>query len=1070
MTSKGAIARVVFAVAAAFLPMSASAQIAGMALDQANDNFGFYFNHVSFAWQSFTAGTNGHLRALQAHIYSTDGADWSATLEIREGSGTSGTLLTSQVIVGDGVKQQCTFVMEKPVRQTSGDVYSFVVRNASTGLTVRASADLYLGGRSHNNSYDYNFKTWVLASDWSEQSWRDTNFTADSTVIATAEQLAQFAWLVNNGTTFAGKTLALAADIDLGAHYWTPAGGDSARFNGVFKGAGRSISGLFIENPGVPYQGLFGVIDINASVEDLVLAHGDIRGGDYSGVVVGRAYGEVWRCRAAGVIAGGSMVGGVAGCTEGILEGCANAASVSGASAVGGVAGLARGGAGDCSNSGAVSGANDVGGVVGFANGDLRRCANSGAVAAHEGERTGGVAGSCSNVSLSECTNSGDVGGPATVGGIVGDPGLGLIDRCVNSGTVGGAWVGGIAAITGGTIRNCVNRGAVALTTPDGVVGGIAGENNSGVVVNCANEGAVSGSGESCFAGGLVGWNWGGEIRNGANSGAVTGTGGGDLGGIVGRNDGGGAVAGCFWKRTGTAPFDLDGVGYNAFGGVDDCQPFGAAPGTLGATVTVDGLATDSLAEALNAWMAMTRDDDGAPLRRWTPGSASAYPTLVESRWSDEGNFATNWYDAAGTDFVIGTPAELAGLAALVNGGTTFENRRVTLGADLAMEGREWTPIGALDEEGTTVSSFGGIFDGNGKTVSGVYVDRYSSFGTAGLFGAAQAAIIANLTVADADIAASDYAGALCGIQDASWILNCSSGGRVSGGEAAGGISGRVAGVIVNCWSGARVDGSAAGGVAGLSLGDQGVGRCYWKRTGTAPFDLSAVGEGDDVACYAFAGPPGALAEPPDEFPPTLAGALNDLVRSSGAVNGIDLYGWTSGATNRYPVLTPLIRVGGETVEEALSDGFCSGMTYAQVDAAVAAYANACPEVTAATFGALMSQADALGFTFAELAEDEALLDFKPSLVITAFDPASRSLTFRVGNGIDATPQASMNRLAASSVRRLVVQQMEAPDGEAADLQLEAEFSPDGSAHVTFMPVNESERGFFKIRVDRTIP
>lgn len=474
MTSKGAIARVVFAVAAAFLPMSASAQIAGMALDQANDNFGFYFNHVSFAWQSFTAGTNGHLRALQAHIYSTDGADWSATLEIREGSGTSGTLLTSQVIVGDGVKQQCTFVMEKPVRQTSGDVYSFVVRNASTGLTVRASADLYLGGRSHNNSYDYNFKTWVLASDWSEQSWRDTNFTADSTVIATAEQLAQFAWLVNNGTTFAGKTLALAADIDLGAHYWTPAGGDSARFNGVFKGAGRSISGLFIENPGVPYQGLFGVIDINASVEDLVLAHGDIRGGDYSGGVVGRAYGEVWRCRAAGVIAGGSMVGGVAGCTEGILEGCANAASVSGASAVGGVAGLARGGAGDCSNSGAVSGANDVGGVVGFANGDLRRCANSGAVAAHEGERTGGVAGSCSNVSLSECTNSGDVGGPATVGGIVGDPGLGLIDRCVNSGTVGDAWVGGIAAITGGTIRNCVNRGAVALTTPDGVVGGIA--------------------------------------------------------------------------------------------------------------------------------------------------------------------------------------------------------------------------------------------------------------------------------------------------------------------------------------------------------------------------------------------------------------------------------------------------------------------------------------------------------------------------------------------------------------------------------------------------------------------
>ena len=983
MKSNNTLATGLLAVAAACLPFVSSGQIPGMALDQGNDNFGYYFNNLSTAWQSFTAGTQGHLGAIQAHIYSTGGADWSATLEIRMGSGTSGSLLASQAVVGDGVNQPRAFVLEKPIRQTPDDVFSFVFRNASTGLTVRASADLYAAGRSHHASYDYNFKTWLLASDWSAETWRDTGFTAESTVIATPAQLAQFAWLVNGGTTFAGKTLALGADIDLGAHYWTPAGGESARFNGVFKGAGHVISGLYIENPGVPCQGLFGVTGINASVEDLTIAQSDIRGGDYTGGIVGRAYGEVRRCRAAGVVAGGSMVGGVAGCAEGILEGCANAAAVSGGSGIGGVAGLARGGA----------------------------------------------------------------------------------EACANSGAVSGAWAGGIAAISGGTIRNCVNRGAVVFATPDGVVGGIVGENNFGSIVNCANEGAVGGSGASCFAGGLVGWNWGGAIRNGVGSGAVTGTEGGDLGGIAGRNDGGGSVAGCFWKRTGAEPFALDAVGVNAYGAVAGCQPFGAAPGTLGSPVTVDGLQTDSLAGALNAWMAMTRDGEGAPLRRWTPGSASAYPTLVESRWSDEGNFATNWYGAAEADLTIGTPAELAGLAALVNAGVDFQGRRVSLSSDIELEGREWTPIGAVDEDGAISAPFAGTFDGNGKTVSGLYVDRQSSLGSAGLFGAARQAILVNLTVASADIAASGFAGGVCGVQAASWIANCSSGGRISGDEAAGGIAGRVDGIVVNCWSDARVRGSAVGWVAGLAPGVPQVGRCYWRRTGAAPFDLPAVAEGGADACSAFAEPPGLLAEPPAELPPTLAGALNDLARGTGELYGIALYGWTSGSTNRYPVMTPLIRVGGEAVEEALSDGFCSGMTYPQVDAAVAVYTSAHPATTAENFGALMGQADAMGFTFGELAADDAILDFSPSLVITSFDPASGSLTFAVANGIDATPEQAMARLSASTTGSFVIEQFDSPGGKAVEREPVVVFLPEGKARASFPPDAAAVRAFYRVRL-----
>ncbi len=111
-----------------------------------------------------------------------------------------------------------------------------------------------------------------------------------------------------------------------------------------------------------------------------------------------------------------------------------------------------------------------------------------------------------------------------------------------------------------------------------------------------------------------------------------------------------------------------------------------------------------------------------------------------------------------------------------------------------------------------------------------------------------------------------------------------------------------------------------------------------------------------------------------------------------------------------------------------------------------------------------------MGFTFAELAEDEALLDFNPSLAITAFDPTAGLLTFRVANGIDLTPQAAMNRLAASSARALIVQQMDDPGGEAVALHPAVEFNLDGTARAAFTPATASDRVFFRIRVEHANP
>jgi hypothetical protein len=144
------------------------AQVDGMAIDQINDNYGYYLLDRTSGWQSFTAGTNGHLGAVELYFYSTGtntsysgGTNWSATLRIHEGEGTSGAILAEQPITGDGVKQRQTYILEMPVRQIAESKYTFSFEDATAELTVRASTNSYTNGRSHNSIYDYNFKTYV---------------------------------------------------------------------------------------------------------------------------------------------------------------------------------------------------------------------------------------------------------------------------------------------------------------------------------------------------------------------------------------------------------------------------------------------------------------------------------------------------------------------------------------------------------------------------------------------------------------------------------------------------------------------------------------------------------------------------------------------------------------------------------------------------------------------------------------------------------------------------------------------------------------------------------------------
>lgn len=126
------------------------------------------------------------------------------------------------------------------------------------------------------------------------------------------------------------------------------------------------------------------------------------------------------------------------------------------------------------------------------------------------------------------------------------------------------------------------------------------------------------------------------------------------------------------------------------------------------------------------------------------------------------GEINTNWYtaDPDAAQFVLTTPEELAGLAAIVNGTATtgattfdlkstpqtlqdsFSGQTIVLGGDIDLANATWTPIG------TSANAFMGTFDGQGYTVSNLKVTGRGS--NVGLFGFTTDGEIKNLTVENA--------------------------------------------------------------------------------------------------------------------------------------------------------------------------------------------------------------------------------------------------------------------------------------------------------------------------------
>ena len=651
---------------------------------------------------------------------------------------------------------------------------------------------------------------------------------------------------------------------------WTPIGTDDTgkRFTGTFDGNNKTIRGLYINDSTKNYVGLFGCVGKNGKVIDVTLADSYVSGNMNVGGVCGKNYGgTVNGCSNNGEVTGTSnYVGGVCGKNYGgSVNGCYNTGKVTGTSSVGGVCGENNSNVAGCYNEGHVTGTWTVGGVCGNNyGGTVKGCYNTKAVT---GKGTvGGVCGQNANSGIVEgCHNEGNVTGTADdgqqVGGVCGYIESGTVKKCHNDGTVTGNnfHTGGVCGQNTGKLQECSNTGEVSGTD---YVGGVCGTQVSGTVQECYNTGKVTGAitGKWGCIGGVCGWNNKGTLEKSYNTNTVSGTK--FVGGVCGKNNN--TVNGCYNTGNVTGTEYVGGVCGSNDGTVKGCYYLdtntkAVGSGTDGvncASKTKLQFQNGAVAYQMQADLGETAEQvwgqklgtDKTPVlssetdyKVYHPTSGTSPCTGGYSNKSDgilnhqyENSVCIYCGEPASEEIVdgyyqIATADQLRQFAEKVNSGNYNINAKLT--ADIKLNGdnkvlnddgslisdpgklKSWTPIGTFNDK------FTGTFDGNGKTISGLYYNN-SETDDVGLFGCVgEHGKVINVTLADSYVSGNNTVGGICGWNDGGTLQGCHNTGTVSGAYHVGGVCGinNNSGTIQKCDNAGTVSGtnSKIGGVCG---------------------------------------------------------------------------------------------------------------------------------------------------------------------------------------------------------------------------------------------------------------
>ncbi len=269
------------------------------------------------------------------------------------------------------------------------------------------------------------------------------------------------------------------------------------------------------------------------------------------------------------------------------------------------------------------------------------------------------------------------------------------------------------------------------------------------------NDSGISASVENCYNIGSVG------------DGTYT-------GGVVGYNEGGGNVTGCYFL-TGTAE---KGIGVNEGNDSADATP-------------VDDL--DALCEKFE-------NDPG-----WSIHPVLGRPVLNENK---EGGLGTDK-----SPYEISTATQLENFAVAVNTGSEqsahaklMNNIDLNPGMTYDDDGQlfnpddltTWGPIGTSKENAYT-----GTFDGNGNTIENLYINNTTNDYYQGLFGyVGTRGTVQNLSVSGSvSVSDGEDVGGVVGYNSSGTVTNCTFSGSVSGsGNHVGGIVGQnFGGTVTGC-------------------------------------------------------------------------------------------------------------------------------------------------------------------------------------------------------------------------------------------------------------------------------
>ena len=241
-----------------------------------------------------------------------------------------------------------------------------------------------------------------------------------------------------------------------------------------------------------------------------------------------------------------------------------------------------------------------------------------------------------------------------------------------------------------------------------------------------------------------------------------------------------------------------------------------------------------------------------SPITRRDTSSMTSLSSVDESTSLTSGTYS------------ISTAEELAKLATMTNNGKIGSGTEFVLANDIDLSayssGEGWTPIG------DSTNTFQATFDGNGYTISNLYINRPKAY-YQGLFGKTDNASLLNIALEDVNVTGTENVGGLVGYANSSTITNCYTTGTVSaktfwnmctqGGRSVGGLAGSGSGTITNSYSAGTVTGADddAGGLIGNVLTNSTViTSCYATGTVTgadAVGGLAGHGNGTITNSYA---------------------------------------------------------------------------------------------------------------------------------------------------------------------------------------------------------------------------